>query len=238
MGKTAKGESTEIQPVLKYNNQIAEATAHALNGGAHGLKALPGLIKITIEKETWRVRYDSKRDTKFECASFAEYIASKPPKGLGADIETLRHLCEVDPEARDMVDKEIQQDDGPPEGAKNALKSYSSGYKAVTDEITVDIINSYSTRKANEINGRPDGTSVEAALRRLRKDRPDLHVQVIEKKLSPHSAMVEAGFRPKTITVPVDVKKAARVLVRNFQDDAVKLVHAIQEILLDNEMHS
>ncbi len=39
----------------------------------------------------------------------------------------------------------------------------------------------------------PSGTSTEAALRRLRKDRPDLHQRVINKELSAHAGMIEAA---------------------------------------------
>ena len=44
---------------------------------------------------------------------------------------------------------------------------------------------------------RPTGTSRAAALRRLRKDRPDLHTRVLGGELSAHAAMIEAGFRKK-----------------------------------------
>jgi hypothetical protein len=40
----------------------------------------------------------------------------------------------------------------------------------------------------------PTGNSTEAVLRRLRKDRLDLHTRVM-KELSAHAAMIEAGFR-------------------------------------------
>lgn len=44
---------------------------------------------------------------------------------------------------------------------------------------------------------RPSGTSAAAALRRLRKDRPDIHERVLAGELSPHAGMIEAGFRKK-----------------------------------------
>ena len=47
--------------------------------------------------------------------------------------------------------------------------------------------------------GRPTGTSRAAALRRLRKDRPDIHARVLAGELTPHAGMVEAGFRKKTV---------------------------------------
>jgi hypothetical protein len=51
---------------------------------------------------------------------------------------------------------------------------------------------------------RPTGNSESAALRRLRKDRPDLHSQVLNGEVSAHAAAVEAGFRPRTCTIRSD----------------------------------
>jgi hypothetical protein len=63
----------------------------------------------------------------------------------------------------------------------------------------------------------PTGTSESAALRRLRKDRPDLHAQVLAGELSAHAAALQAGFRRQTATVPVDTPEAAiRALSRRF----------------------
>ena len=41
------------------------------------------------------------------------------------------------------------------------------------------------------INIRPTGTSAAAALRRLRKDRPDIHARVLAGELTPHAGMVD-----------------------------------------------
>ncbi len=48
---------------------------------------------------------------------------------------------------------------------------------------------------------RPEGNTAAKALRRLRKERPDLHARVLAEELSPHAAMHEAGFRRRTLTV-------------------------------------
>ncbi|MDP9356862.1 MAG: hypothetical protein M3Q71_24545 [Chloroflexota bacterium] len=45
----------------------------------------------------------------------------------------------------------------------------------------------------DNVNIRPDGNDPQYALRKLRKDRPDLHAEVIAGRKSPHGAMVEAG---------------------------------------------
>ena len=62
----------------------------------------------------------------------------------------------------------------------------------------------------------PDGTSEAYALRRLRKDRPDLHAQVLAGELSAHRAAVQAGFRPATVTVRVDDPQRAVATVRRY----------------------
>jgi len=70
------------------------------------------------------------------------------------------------------------------------------------------------------ITPRGRGTSARGALRRLRTQRPDLHEDVIQGKLSPHRAMVQAGFRRPTATVYVDSAEAAvQGLLRRFERD-------------------
>lgn len=66
----------------------------------------------------------------------------------------------------------------------------------------------------------PTGNSVETALRRLRKDRKDLHAKVLAGELTPHGAMVEAGFRHLTITIPADdPERIAATLRRRLDPD-------------------
>lgn len=69
----------------------------------------------------------------------------------------------------------------------------------------------------------PDGTSKAAGLRRLRKDRPDLHERVLSGDMTTHAAMLEAGFRKPSITLqPNNAPRAAErireVLGDNFAD--------------------
>lgn len=62
----------------------------------------------------------------------------------------------------------------------------------------------------NNVKGFPAGNSESAALRRLRKERRDLHAQVLAGEKSAHAAMVEAGFRRKTVTVALEQSTASR----------------------------
>lgn len=92
------------------------------------------------------------------------------------------------------------------------------------DEEALDLLDQALQRApgihaVNNINSRPVGTSRSQALRRLRKDRPDLHARVLANELTPHAAMLEAGFRRRTITVPLEVTAAATTLRRHFTSD-------------------
>jgi hypothetical protein len=57
------------------------------------------------------------------------------------------------------------------------------------------------------VEERPSGTSRQAAVRRLRKDRPDLLEKVRAGELSAHAAAIEAGFRKRA--TPLDRLRSA-----------------------------
>jgi len=107
-------------------------------------------------------------------STFAEFVTTPPLEGLGVTLDQLRGICRSDPEALDTMDRATQN--------------------AVGTNQHVDNVNTLTERST--------GNTSAAALRRLRKDRPDLHDQVLAGKLKPHAAMVEAGFGPKTVTAP------------------------------------
>jgi hypothetical protein len=64
------------------------------------------------------------------------------------------------------------------------------------------------------------------ALQRLEQDAPELHADVLAGRLSAHGAMVKAGFRPKTISVPITRPEAvAKSLLKYMSaDDIAKLI--------------
>lgn len=74
----------------------------------------------------------------------------------------------------------------------------------------------------DNIHVRPTGTSESAALRRLRKDAPELHADVLAGRISAHGAMVKAGFRRRTGTVRYDdPASAARTLRKHMPREAL-----------------
>jgi hypothetical protein len=102
---------------------------------------------------------------------------------------------------------------------------------AAADPVTLDLLDRAVQRKQGErtdlqhtdnVTKSDHGNERTYALRRLRKDRPDLHARVLEGVVSAHAAMVEAGFRRKTITVPADVDAIVRALPRHFSGEDIK----------------
>lgn len=173
--------------------------------GGYGLKEVPGLVRVVVDEGLWRERViDQTRETaRFE--RFEQFVATDPLEGLGADIPTLRRLCAEDKKALDALDRAT----GHNQGERTDL---------------LDNIQEVSV-------GAPSGTSAARALRRLRKDRPDLHARVLAGEASPHGAMVEAGFRPRTATVPLEVPELARVIRRRLTTEQVaELVALLTEV--------
>lgn len=69
--------------------------------------------------------------------------------------------------------------------------------------------------QVNNVNLKtPGGNSPTYALRRLKRDRPDLAERVVAGELSANAAAIEAGFRRKTIIIPADIDAAAGVLLQ------------------------
>jgi hypothetical protein len=123
---------------------------------------------------------------------FAAFVTAPPTDGLGGSIDVVTRLVAADDEAADLLDLALKRRPGRP------------------------------SKTSNNITNNAVGTSAAQALRRLRKDRPDLHARVLANELTPHRAMVEAGFRRRTATVPLDDLDAlAATLRRHLTADQI-----------------
>lgn len=170
----------------------------ALLDGSRDLSTVPGLIKRIIADGMWHERVDPPSARALgPFRSFEEFVSTPAAKGgLGSSVAQLHGLCIDDMEARDALDRVTQH----------------------PAHIHADV---------NNVNvSRPMGNGQAQALRRLRKSAPELHAEVLAERLSAHAAMVQAGFRQKTVTVPVTRPEAvARALLKYMSaDDIAKLV--------------
>lgn len=162
--------------LLRARGGLVDALSSALDSGGHGLSNVPVLLKRLLAEEGWR-EFETVRGEVVRHERFEEFVAAPPLKGLGAEISLIKRIVADDREAVDLLDRVLQRQVGRPR------------------EIVDNVHNS---------KGRPSGNSQARALRRLRKDAPELHAEVIAGRLSAHAAMVKAGFRTRTISVPVE----------------------------------
>lgn len=130
-----------------------------------------------------RREFITQRGERVEYDRFADFVTTLPLKGLGGTPDLLYRVA---PELKDDLDKAF-------------------GRKLRSDKITDNVDN---INDSGDLD-RPTGTSVRAALRKLRKDAPELHAEVLAGRLSAHAAMLQAGYRKPTFTVRADDAEAA-----------------------------
>lgn len=184
----------------KVNATLVDALGSALRSGDHGLKTVPGLLKRVLSEESWR-EFTTQRGELVRYDRFEDFIVRPPLKGLGASIDLVRRVVSGDPEAVDLLDQAL------------------AGRQGLRTDLVDNI---------NEV-ARPTGTSQNAALRRLRKDAPALHTEVLAGNLSAHAAMIQAGFRAKSVSIPVSRPEAvaAALLKHMAPDDVAEVVRLL-----------
>jgi len=176
---------------LRQRATLVEALSSSLTHGGVALGTVPKALRRLLEEGAWR-EFTTSRGEHVSYERFADFVATPPLAGLGADIALVQRITAADTVTADLLDRALQNPTG---------------------------VHNIDTK-------RPRGTSKAAALRRLRKDAPELHADVLAGRLSAHAAMVEAGFVPRTFTVRTDSpESAARTLRRHMSaDDIAKLI--------------
>lgn len=198
---------------LVENDQIVEALSIAIAKGEGGLSSVPNLVKRVIREGMWQQRIvrQSGEITAFE--RFSDFILAKPPEGLGADLKSIVRLCTDDLEATSLLDAALKEEELPQGRPEKNLYIIQDKPKP------------------------PTGDYTRAVLRRLRNARPDLHDKVLLGELSPHAAMLEAGFRPRRTAINLDnLESAAKTIVESMEPDKIsELIELLQQRLEGNE---
>lgn len=188
---------------LREADAIVDSLGKAMQSGETGLRYVPALLVRVINEEMWCERVIIKTGERVTFRRFLDFVTTDPLEGLGADMATLRRLCGDNPAALDALDRATQRGEGRP---------------AETLYIVQDL------------DIAPTGNTAASALRRLRKAAPELHERVLTGDLSPHAAMLEAGFRRKTMQLPTDPEGVARALLRKFtHEDLRRIVELIAD---------
>lgn len=195
---------SDDEDVLRVRGSVVRQAAIFLQNGNADLTVMPELITRIVDEGMWKQRAIPEEGWRLsrEFASFEEFVTASPWEGLGTTVEMLQDICHRDPKALSAITEATRRRHGGDRSSK------------------IDNIILAPT---------PDGTSRATALRRLRKDRPDLHERVLRKELTPHAAMIEAGFRSKTITVPTTIPERVAAALRKHMspEDLAKLVQLL-----------
>jgi hypothetical protein len=194
-------------PQPEFSGIIINGLLIAMHDGEAGLSLVPAIIKRVIEENMWQhfVVESTREDVTH--LRFIDFITAKPLRGLGTDEKMLKRICSDDIEVVNLIGEATQEKQGGDHG-----NQYTGG-------------KSNNVNNANEQRGAV-GNNRQQALRKLRKDSPTLHAEVLAGKLSPHGAMVKAGFRPKTFTVALEPKACADTLKRKFTAKQLQVIIA------------
>lgn len=187
---------------LKRHGEMVSRMSRVMRSAHNDLDTFIGTVRNVLKNEAWRRFTDSVHGETHEHDTWQSFVTAEPFVGLGARVEQIDNLVRDDIELVAMIDEAKKRKPGKPKGA-NGGNQHS---KSLID----DNINNKRWSAA--------GTSKDAALRKLRKDAPELYKQVIAGEKSPHGAMLEAGFRKKTATIPLDKPESvARALKRKLE---------------------
>jgi hypothetical protein len=193
-----------VTDVMRERGTVVNSAAQMLSSGDVNLDTMPQLILRIINEDMWRQRAIPQKRWELtrEFGSFEEFVTTSPLDGLGTSVQMIRDLCRRLPTAQEAIDRAVKE--AQPHGGDRRSEAFKC------NNITLE--------------RPPAGTAQAKALRRLRKDRPDLLVRVQLPKddpgrLSAHAAAVLAGYRHETITIRADdPQHAAQTLRRHYTD--------------------
>jgi hypothetical protein len=182
-----------------------------IDGGAQLFDIAPLAIKNIIEERQWVGRKDQ-NGKQFE--SFEEFVKHIRWQGLGSSIEELLTFCRKHPDVQRLLRMEMGElgdpQGGAPIGNQNAAKN------------NIDNVNVVSRTK--QVKGGDDPTYI---MKRLKRDRPDLAIKVMDGELSAHAAGIEAGF----IKPDLPLEKIRKLLPKLTHDEIIELMQDLPKAM-------
>jgi 2-oxo-4-hydroxy-4-carboxy--5-ureidoimidazoline (OHCU) decarboxylase len=171
------------------------------HGGDQVFDVAPRVLRRVLEDRAWADRKDKDGEPFGSFEAFATHILWQ---GLESSISDLLLYCRKHPEVAELIRREVGA------AAEHGTNQHTAG-------------------GVNNVNSK-GGNNPAYALRRLKRDHPELAEKVVAGKLSAHAAAIEAGFRKRMLAVPADDPHAAiTALFRHFGVDRV--VEAANRVL-------
>lgn len=176
----------------KSNAVLVHALGSGVRSLSNGLADVPPLLTRVLQEEAWR-EFTTPRGELIRHEKFLDFVLAPPTAGLGADVALVRRIVANDPVARELFEHALRDTQNPDPNTSAAAGD------------------SHEVRQLSKAH--------QAALKRLHRDAPEIYRKVISGELSANAAMVEAGFRTKTFSVPATRPEAcARSLKKNLSE--------------------
>lgn len=179
-----------MEPSSVMKDEIITSLARDINSTGWELRSIPGLVKRVINENMWPERIVRVTGEIATFKTFAEFVTTAPPAGLGTDIDTLERLCRDDAEAITLL--------------RQATTNPKHVHVPDSDNVTIT----------------PDRGNTRAyTLDRLSRERPDLYERVINKELSANAAAIEAGWRKRKVQLDPEPDAVVTFILRHFSDE-------------------
>jgi hypothetical protein len=176
---------------LANNGMQVQFLQTALSRADMNVRTIPGLILQLDEAHAWQeFVFPSRPDQvyRWSAAEFRRFIEAPRPRGCETPIYVLERVLR----GTDAWLRFVDLTRGEPGGDNNPYGRL--GKPEGEEEIKCDII-TLDYPDTSPAPKPPTGTSVSYAVRRLKRERPDLLVRVQSGELSANAAMIAAGFR-------------------------------------------
>lgn len=180
-------------------HQLCASAFSALREGVGCIGAIPGLIRKIIEEHAWSER-EVRPGKIIKLKNLRELITKKYPDGWGEDPKKVEAIIKDDAEVLELYREAMVGKHGGDRKSEEAIKPDN---RSLEDEY---------------------GTTRSYTLSRLKREFPELFQRVVDKELSANAAAIQAGFRVKTISIPINAEKAAQAILRHFTpEDCAKI---------------
>jgi hypothetical protein len=166
-------------------NTLRNLQRSIMHGGERAFELVPMSLKTLIERKVWKECHD-KNGQPFK--SFEAFAAAPFWFGLNSTVDELKAFCVKHDDVRRKIDEAVAAALTP----KEAGALGGRGHKAAD-------------------NVRSFGNNPTYALKRLKRDRPDLAEKVVRGELSAHAAAIGAGFRKKLTPLEIIFKQLPKL---------------------------
>jgi hypothetical protein len=176
--------------------EIVHEIQMAMKGGQeHLLGQLPWMIADAIDKQVWTTYESSLKDRQW--GTFEAWVTHPLWEGLNSSLAELRFFCRREPEVLQRIEAAL--------GEAPAFNPVEAGKKGGRG------------KKANRnTSGFSDDQTY--AIKRLKRDRPDLAEKVVRGEVSAHAAAIEAGFRRRLVQVEPTVEGFDRAIAKHLPE--------------------